>query len=207
MKAGVCLSVRLSVRLCVTQLLPQFWTEWASKDIFWNPHAKGQVLRHFWSNSEEKQISLPFWPNHLSILWKQQWVCPSVCLSVCAYIIYFFGFDQISPEKIFMDSLQKGPGFKTFLVKFWRKKRIFSFRPNHLSILWKQVSVCPSVCPSVCSNTIYSLIFCPIQSTRILLETACQRKGFKIISSYNYQEIERKIQWLNFLEIISILWK
>ena len=143
----------------------------------------------------------------VSILWKQQWVCPSVCLSVCAYIIYFFGFDQISPEKIFMDSLQKGPGFETFLVKFWRKKRIFSFRPNHLSILWKQVSVCPSVCPSVCSNTIYSLIFRPIQSTRILLETACQRKGFKIISSYNYQEIERKIQWLIFLEILSILWK
>ena len=80
MKAGVCLSVRLSVHLCVTQLLPQFWTE----------------------------KSLPFWPNHLSILWKQQWVCPSVCLSVCAYIIYFFGFDQISPAKIFMDSLQKG---------------------------------------------------------------------------------------------------
>ena len=33
----------------------------------WNPHVKSQVLRHFWSNSEEKQKSLPFCPHHLSI--------------------------------------------------------------------------------------------------------------------------------------------
>ena len=66
MKAGVCLSIRLSVCLFVMQLLLQFWTE----------------------------KRLPFWPNHLSILWKQQWVCPSVCLSVGAYITYFLFFSD-----------------------------------------------------------------------------------------------------------------
>ena len=128
MKAGVCLSVRLSVCLCVTQLLPQFWTE----------------------------KSLPFWPNHLSILWKQQWVCPSVCLSVCAYIIYFFVFDQISPAKIFMDSLQKGAGFKTFLVKFWRKTKKFDFSPKS-SILLFQPSNVRHVCLFVCLSEPYLL--------------------------------------------------
>ena len=34
MKTGVGLSICLSVRLCVTQLLSQFWTEWANKDIY-----------------------------------------------------------------------------------------------------------------------------------------------------------------------------
>ena len=104
----------------------------------WNPHAKGQVLRHFWSNSVEKWKSLPF----------------------CT---------------------------------------------NHLSILWKQVSVCPSVCVSVCSNTIYSPILCLIQSTRIFLETACQGKGFKTIFSFVFEKLNKKLLESTFFKTL-IFW-
>ena len=72
----------------------------------WNPHAKGQVLRHFWSNSVEKWKSLPFCPNHLSILWKQVSVCPSVCLSVCAYAIYSFIVALIWTTRVPMEPFQ-----------------------------------------------------------------------------------------------------
>ena len=52
----------------------------------WNPHVKSQVLRHFWSHSEEKQKSLPFCPHHLSIYLYYENSSGSVRLFVRPYV-------------------------------------------------------------------------------------------------------------------------
>ena len=126
------------------------------------PYKKGAgfktFLVKFWRKTK-KSAFLPTSSIHLSILWKQQWVCPSVCPSVCAYIIYFFGFDQISPAKIFMVSLQKEAGFKNLLVKFWGKTRFFFFSTKSSIYLYYErrcLSVRLFVCPCVRTLSISS---------------------------------------------------
>ena len=49
--------------------------------------------------------------------WPEVVICPSVCMSVCAYLIYFLTFWQFIKTKVSMDSLHKGGGFKTIYMR------------------------------------------------------------------------------------------
>ena len=119
----------------------------------WNPHVKSQVLRHFWSNSEEKQKSLPFCPHHLSIYLYYENSSGSVRLFVCPDLhisTTFFFLIRLAKKRYLWIPYKKGQVLRHWWSNSVEKWKSLPFCTNHLSILWKQVSVCPSVCLSVC---------------------------------------------------------
>ena len=124
-------------------------------------------------------------------------VCPSVCLTVCSNTIYFLIFGPIWPERIFLETVYQGEGFKTIYSRITSKINFFYMEQLFSKPLLFQ-TLCPSVCCSVsltvCSNTIYFFIFGPIWPERIVLETVKQGEGFKT----HYSRITSKMNFFSY---------
>ena len=115
----------------------------------WNPHVKSQVLRHFWSHSEEKQKSLPFCPHHLSIYLYYENSSGSVRLFVRPYVrtsSTFLVLIRLAQQRYLWIPYKKGQVLRHCWSNSEGRQDFFSFRPNHLSIYIMKAGVCLSVC-------------------------------------------------------------
>ena len=110
----------------------------------WNPHVKSQVLRHFWSNSEEKQKSLPFCPHHLSIYLYYENSSGSVRLFVCPYVrtsSTFLDLIRLAQKRYLWIPYKKGAGslrswiFRVFYGLWFNFLKATLF--NHLHPSWQ----------------------------------------------------------------------
>ena len=89
----------------------------------WNPHSKGNVWRHFWSNSEEKQKSLPFCQHHLSIYLYYENSSGSVPLFVRLYVrtsSTFLVLIRLAQQRYLWIPYKKGAGSLRSLARFAR---------------------------------------------------------------------------------------